>query len=383
MHVLVALDKFKEALPATAACAAVASALRERHPGWTFDLCPLTDGGDGFVAALAADGRGRFRRERVTGPLGEPVDTTWAFVPAPALPPRLRPLLAPAGAPLALLEMAACSGLALVPRERRDVRQSTSRGVGELISAAARAGAGSVLLGVGGSATNDLGLGALFALGWRALDANGRDIGLPLPRRFAEIARLLPPAADAPPPPPVWIACDVDNPLCGPRGATFTYGPQKGLADDELAPLDAQLARLAGLLAEAVGASPAVFSRPGAGAAGGIVAGLMAACGARPAGGFALVSEWLDLERRVAAADLVVTGEGRFDDGSLQGKGPGGLVRASLAAGKRTIVLTGKLQIAHPPAGLELAEITPEGMPLDEALPATARLLAEAARRIA
>lgn len=383
MRVLVALDKFKEALPAPAACAAVASALREIHPDWTLDLCPLADGGDGFVAALTAGNRGQPRRALVAGPLGEPVHAPWALVPASELPSGLRARLAPSGAPLAVLEMAACSGLALVPRERRDVRQSTSRGVGELISAAARAGAGSVLLGVGGSATNDLGLGALSALGWRALDADDREIVPPVPARFREIARLAPPPKTAARLPAIWIACDVDNPLCGPRGATFAYGPQKGLAPEELLPLDAELRRVAALLASGVGAPADILARPGAGAAGGIAAGLMIALGARLTGGFDLVADWLGLEHRVAAADLVVTGEGRFDDGSLRGKGPGGLARAALAAGKRTVVLAGQLQLARPPAGLELAAITPEGMPLAAALPATARLLAEAARRIA
>ena len=388
MRVLIALDKFKEALSAGAACAALASALRPAHPGWTLDLCPLADGGDGFVAALAAGGRGEIRRASVSGPLGRKVEAPWALVPPDKIPPAVLGRLCGAtrlAAPLAVIEMAACSGLALVPPARRSVWQSTSRGVGELIVEATRAGTCGILLGVGGSATNDLGLGALAALGFRALDAAGGEITQLVPRRFSEIASILPPAPDSPFSrlPPLWIACDVDNPLCGPSGATFTYGPQKGVAPEELAPLDAELARIGLLLAETCQASPGLLEYPGAGAAGGIAAGLMLACGARLTGGFDLVSDWLELNRRVNEADLVITGEGRFDDTSLQGKGPGGLVSMALAQGKRALVVAGSIQVSRPPPGLGLLPITPEGMSLAEALPATARLLAEAARRIA
>lgn len=380
MRVLVVLDKFKEALPAPAACAAVAAGLRAAHPDWTLDLCPLADGGDGFVAALAADGRGETRTTTVAGPLGEPVSAAWALVPPAAIPSAALARLELSGpAPLAVIEMAACSGLALVPPDRRDVWRGSSRGVGQLIHAAARAGAGAILLGVGGSATNDLGLGALSALGWRALDAAGRPVDPPTPVRWREIGRVAPPSADTPSPPPIHIACDVTNPLVGPRGATFAYGPQKGLVPADCARLDAELARLAALLADAAGAPRTVLETPGAGAAGGIAGGLMAALGARLAGGFDLVSAWLDLERRVARADLVITGEGAFDATSLAGKGPGGLARAALAEGKRVVVLAGRIQLADPPADLELLRITPPGMPLAEALPATARLLEAAA----
>ena len=387
MRGLVAIDKFKEALSAPEACAILAAALRLARPGWTFDVCPLADGGDGFIAALTAGGRGEIRRAFVNGPLGQPVEASWALVPPDQIPHAVVSRLCGASrvaAPLALIEMASCSGLALVPPASRDVWQSSSRGVGELIVEATRAGAGGVLLGVGGSATNDLGLGALSALGFRAHDPAEREINPIVPRRFRDLARIIPPAADSSfRLSPLWIACDVDNPLCGPRGATFTYGPQKGLSAEQLAPLDAELARIGLLLADACQAPGGLLDHPGAGAAGGIAAGLMIACGARLTGGFDLVSDWLELDRRVAEADLIITGEGRFDDTSLQGKGPGGLVRMALARGKRALVVAGSIQLSHPVAGLELLPITPERMPRTEALPATARLLAEAAWRIA
>ncbi len=380
MRVLVALDKFKEALSANEACQAAREGLRSVHPAWTFDECPLTDGGDGFVAALAKGKAARLLTTRVPGPLGEPVEAAWALVPADQIPAAARKRLGLAAEmPLAVLEMAACSGLALVPREHRDVWRSTSRGVGELISAAASAGAGAILLGVGGSATNDLGLGALAALGHRFLDSREHLVTHPSPSTWSKIVRIVPP--DPPPRrlPPVWIACDVANPLLGPTGATQTYGPQKGLAREQAPALDTEMRRIATLLAAAHGLSLEHIDRPGAGAAGGITAGLAAALGARSLPGFDFVAEWLDLERRVAAADLVVTGEGRFDTTSLQGKGPGGLARLALASGKRTLVLAGSTDLPNPPPGLELLAITPSTMPLAEALPRTAELLQRAA----
>lgn len=380
MRVLVALDKFKEALSAPAACAAAASGLRERHPDWELDLCPLADGGDGFVAALVGEKSSALRVASVAGPLGDKAEATWALVPEDKIPAAARDRLRPPRGSLAVIEMATCSGLALVAPGRRDVLRATSRGVGELLRAAALAGAGGVLLGVGGSATNDLGLGALSALGWTALDADGRPVD-PVPAAWPRIARLAPPPADAPRTPPIWIACDVANPLCGPDGATFTYGPQKGLAAADAPRLDAEMRRLADLLAKAAGVDAAIRDTPGAGAAGGIAGGLMAAAGARLVGGFELVADWLDIEARVRRADLVVTGEGAFDATSLRGKGPGAIARLALAMKKTAMVFAGRIEAVSPPAGLSLLRITPDGMPRAEALAATARLLAEAARR--
>jgi glycerate kinase len=384
MRVLVALDKFKEALAAPEACRAVVAGLREVRPGWICDPCPLTDGGDGFLAALTAGKNADLRHALVAGPLGQPVSAAWARVSPEAVPGAVRRWLAlPANAPLAVVEMAACSGLALVPRETRDVWRASSRGVGELIAAAEAAGAGGILLGVGGSATNDLGLGALAALGFRFLDGDGAEIADLAPAQWPRIVRIEPPMAVAPRLPPIWIACDVDNPLLGPRGATHTYGPQKGLSAARASELEEEMRRMAALLAEACGIAPAQLDRPGGGAAGGITAGLVAGLGARVVPGFSLVSEWLGLEERIAVADLVITGEGRFDATSLQGKGPGGVARLALDRGKRVLVLAGSVSLPEPPPGLRLRAITPPSMPLTEALPRTGELLAAAARDFA
>lgn len=376
MRVLVAFDKFKEALSAPEACLAIAQALRAGRPDWTLDLCPLADGGDGFVRSLTAGKRHQAITTRVNGPLGNPVEASWALVAATDIPSSVRARLCLGDSPLAILEMAACSGLSLVPRNRRDPLRSASTGVGQLIFAAARAGAGAILLGVGGSATNDLGLGTLAALGYRFLDADSHPVEPPLPAEWPRINQIIPPPNNTLP--PVWIACDVTNPLCGAHGATWVYGPQKGLARETLPSLDAQVGRLGHLLALASGGDSALLATPGAGAAGGIAAGLMLGCGARLVGGFDLVSEWLDLPSRVSAADLVITGEGRFDDTSLQGKGPGGLVRAALAQEKPAVVFAGRIDLSSPPPGLDLRAITPPGMPLARALVETDSLLSQA-----
>lgn len=383
MRILVALDKFKEAITAPEACSAVAGAMRQMHARATIDLCPLTDGGDGFVAALCARLPDSVLRETtVHGPMGLPVRSRWALIPSTEIAATVRamPGLVSPGRSLAVIEMAACSGLALVPREQRDPLRASTRGVGELIVAALEAGAGGILLGVGGSATNDLGIGALAALGFQFLDARGTMLTDHTPASWQDVARIEPPASAPWNEVPVTIACDVTNPLLGPDGATFTYGPQKGLHSAQLLPLDQAMQRMSGLLATATGRPAGLFTAPGAGAAGGITAGLMAGLGARLTPGFELVSDWLELPGRIEAADIVITGEGAFDATSLQGKGPGSLVRAALAARKRVVVLAGRVDLASPPPGLETHAITPPGMPLSEALAATEALLAATVR---
>ncbi len=373
MRVLLAFDKFKDSLTAPAACDHAAAALRAAHPEWTFDLCPLTDGGEGFGDILGRAAAAALETHTVTGPRGEPVAGTIAYTRLAAIPPAARALLqidspgSKSGDPtLALVEMAAVSGLALLRPDQRDPWLTTTLGTGELLRHAAARGADAILLGVGGSATSDLGLGALAALGLRFETAAGTAVAPPVPQRWPEIARIR--GAITPPLPPVRIACDVSNPLLGPRGAAAVYGPQKGLRPADLARLDHESARLALLLCAHTGRPDTLMDAPGAGAAGGISFGLMAAAGALLVPGADLVSAWLDVDRRLAAADLVVTGEGRFDDSSLSGKGPGALAARALALGKNVHVFAGRAAVAAPPARLALHSITPDGTPLDRAL---------------
>lgn len=382
MRVLIAFDKFKDALSAAEACAVAATTLRIQSPDWHLDLCPLTDGGEGFGETLTTAARGEIRTPLVTGPRGQPVKAGLGFITANNVPANATRHLALENnpsvidAPLAIVDLSSASGLALLAPSERDPWQTSTDGTGELVRLAAEAGAGTILMGVGGSATNDLGLGALAALGFKFYDGAGTDLGVPTPARWSQIQRI--DRSGAKKIPPIFIACDVTNPLLGPRGATTTFGPQKGLRAADIAQLEAQAARLATLLCTTCEQPLTLAQTPGAGAAGGIAFGLMVAYGAKLVPGYALVSDWLDLPSRLQAADLILTGEGRFDLTSLEGKGPGSLVSAARRLGKPVHVFAGSLGL---PADRELHAITPADLPLAVALPRTAELLASAIAR--
>ena len=390
MRVLLAFDKFKDALTAPQACALTAAALQARHPDWTLDLCPLADGGEGFCEILTAAAKGAFETITVTGPRSEPLSATLGFVSLDRIPPAARHLLGLSDSQLptlslqppptvAIVEMASASGLALLPPAQRDPWHTTSFGTGELLRHAANRGATTILLGVGGSATHDLGLGALSALGLSLLCANGTPLTPPVPADWPRIDRLHGShPADFP---ALRIACDVANPLLGPNGAAAIYAPQKGLRLTDVALLDTESARLARMLCTHCAQPDTLMDKPGAGAAGGIAFGLMAGARAQLIPGFDLVSAWLDLESRLAAADLVITGEGRFDASSLSGKGPGALAARALALGKPTHVFAGAVTAA-PVAGLALHAITPAGVPLPAALREAATHLTASVRSV-
>lgn len=384
MRVLLAFDKFKDSLAAQAACAAAARALRQRHPDWQLDLCPLADGGEGFAEILTGSAGGTLSSVVVTGPRGASVDAAFGLVSLAKIPAAARRLLqlpatTPDHAELAVIEMAAASGLALLPPNQRDPWETTTLGTGQLISAASQAGAAAILLGVGGSATHDLGLGALSALGLEFISHNGESTRPPRPARWDMIERITGKIIATLP--PIRIACDVSNPLLGQRGAAAVYGPQKGLLPADFAKLDHASARLGLLLCAQSGQPDALMDQPGAGAAGGIAFGLMAAARAKLLPGFDLVAAWLDLDARIAAADLVITGEGRFDDSSLSGKGPGAVAARALARGKPVHIFAGQIASADTRAGLTLHAITPAGQPLAEALAAAGPNLAAAVER--
>ena len=406
MRALLAFDKFKDALTATEACAAAAAALQSSHPDWRIDSCPLTDGGEGFAEILTRSADGKRLPFRVTGPRGDSVEAALGLALLANIPAAARTALAlsseiPADGTVAIVEMASASGLALLAPEMRDPWQTTSLGTGELIRAAAGAGAAAILLGVGGSATNDLGLGALAALGLRFHTNDGREIPSPIPAQWPAIARIT--GAIHPPPipfvreiterktnvrvtncaspPPIRIACDVTNPLLGPRGCAAVYGPQKGLREADRSRLEHETARLALMLCAQCGQPDSLMDKPGAGAAGGIAFGLMTAARAKLLGGFDLVAAWLDLDARIAAADVVITGEGRFDQSSLDGKGPGAVASRAIAQGKPVHVFAGAVTALSNSQKFKAHVITPPGQPLADALRATGVNLAAAVAR--
>lgn len=361
MKIVIAPDSFKESLSAPEVAAAIARGWQQVFPEAECLLRPMADGGEGTVDALLAAVGGQRRECRVRGPLGEPVAAHWGWL----------------GQDTAVIEMAAASGLHRVPRERRDARLASSYGTGELILQALDAGARRIILGLGGSASNDAGAGLLQALGMRLLDARGKELG-PGGAALAGLERLDPGGLDARlRGVRIEVAADVDNPLCGPRGASAVFGPQKGATPEQVVELDAALGRFAAVVAAALGEDHARF--PGAGAAGGLgfAARAFLAASFRP--GIELVAELSGLAAAVAGADLVITGEGRMDAQTLHGKAPVGVARVAKRAGVPVIALAGSLgegyQALHD-AGIEAAfSLAPGPISLEQALASAAEQL--------
>lgn len=385
MKALVAFDKFKDSMGAPEACRVAAEAIRRSGRGCDLDIAPLTDGGEGFARILTEARGGEIRVSEVSGPRSGRIRAEWGLVGLGALEPDLRRWLDISGeGKLAVVEMAQASGLQGLEVGLRDPWRTTTRGTGEVIFEAAATGASAILLGIGGSATNDMGLGALEALGLK-FSGPGGDVRDVVPEKWVQIDRV---SGRVMALPPIRIACDVSNPLLGPDGAAAVYGPQKGLRAEDLTRMQAEMGRLAGLLCEFAGKGRGPIDEPSSGAAGGIGFGFRVASDARYVPGFELVSRWLRLIPRVEAADVILTGEGRFDPSSLQGKGPGSLCRWAAEAGKPAWVFAGQVALellVEPPRGmpdLRLRAITPAGMGLDEALRKGPELLAAAVGRV-
>ena len=319
--VLIASDKFKGTLTAAEVAAAVGTGLRRGRPDVTVDSVPVADGGDGTLAAAVAAGFELVSVE-AAGPTGEPVATGYARQ-----------------GDTAVVEMADVSGLVRLPGEVLAPMTATSRGVGELVAAAVSAGCSRVVLGIGGSASTDGGAGMLAGLGARLLDADGEPVGDGGAQltRLASVdladVRALMAGVD------IVVACDVDNPLTGPTGAAAVYGPQKGAGPDRVRELDDALGHFAGIVAAATGRD--LRDRPGAGAAGGVGFAALAALDAELRPGIDLVLDLVDFRKKLAEADLVVTGEGALDEQTLRGKAPAGVAAAAHAAGIPVVAVCG------------------------------------------
>jgi glycerate kinase len=326
MKIVIAPDSYKESLSALEVARAIEAGFRAVFPQAECVLVPVADGGEGTVDAMVAATRGRRETLAVSGPLGERVEAFYGLT---------------GDGETAVIEMAAASGLMLVPPARRNPLRTSSRGTGELIRAALDAGARRFILGIGGSATNDGGAGMVQALGARLLDAAGEELDgsggdlarleridvSGLDRRLAECR--------------IEVACDVDNPLTGPRGASAVFGPQKGASAEMVRTLDDNLARFARIVERDLGV--AVADVPGAGAAGGMGAAMMAFFGATLKPGIEIVTAAVDLDGQVRDADLVITGEGRIDAQTIHGKTPIGVARVARRHGKPVIGIAGSL----------------------------------------
>ncbi len=331
-HFLIAPDSFKESLTATEAAEAIARGIQRASPDSIVDLCPMADGGEGTVEALLTATDGERKTTRVHGPLGELTDATWGIF-QPKTDNRKS----------AILEMSSAAGLHLVPLDQRDPTRTTTYGVGELIIAALDAGAKRIILGIGGSATNDGGAGMAQAIGVKFSQANGEPCVCGLAGggltsiNTIDMQGIDPRIADC----EIIIACDVTNPLCGTNGAAHVYAPQKGATLEQVKQLDTALQRLADTYSREQTCSRNLADQPGAGAAGGLGFGLMAFTGAKLARGIELIMDAVNFDHRAKQADLVVTGEGKLDGQSIQGKTCIGIAQRAAGVGTPTIALVG------------------------------------------
>ncbi|WP_376794458.1 glycerate kinase [Thermogemmatispora sp.] len=370
MRIVIAPQALKGSLTAPEAARAIARGLERVLPSAELDLVPIADGGEGTVEALVSATGGQLVRQTVTGPLGEPVEATFGLL---------------GNGQTAVIEMAACAGLPLVPPERRDPRLTTTYGVGELIRAALDYGCRHLIIGIGGSATNDGGAGMAQALGVRLLDAQGEDLpygGAAL----ARLARIVPDGLD-----PrlresrIEVACDVTNPLCGPLGASAVYGPQKGATPEMVPLLDAALEHYAEIIQRDLGRS--VRDLPGAGAAGGLGAGLLAFLGATLRPGAALVLEAVGLAERLRGASLLITAEGQIDRQTAYGKSVGAVASLARSRGVPVLALAGSLgeeyQVVYPLGVEAIMTLLPAPISLQQAMAQAATLLTEASERAA
>jgi glycerate kinase len=324
MKITVAIDSFKGSLSSLESGRAVEAAVARVFPGCEVAVCPLADGGEGTVEAIISATGGRICSVRVTDPLGAPITAEYGITPEGT----------------AVIEMSAASGITLVPVDKRDPLYTTTYGTGELIAHAVKHnGCKRIIIGIGGSATNDGGAGMLAALGFGLLDFEGT----PIKRGAVGLGSLshidlrdaLPELSDC----EILVACDVTNPLCGANGSSRVFGPQKGATEESVLQMDAWLSSFARLTENALGKD--FSNEPGAGAAGGLGFALIAYLGARLKSGIEFVIDTVGLEDQIRDSDLVITGEGRLDGQTCMGKAPAGVATIAKKYGKPVIAFCG------------------------------------------
>ncbi|MEK8133059.1 glycerate kinase [Paenibacillus filicis] len=329
MKVVIAIDSFKGSITSAEGSEAIADGIRRVYPDAEIVSLPVADGGEGTVDALVAACGGRIVSLPITGPLGQPVTASYGLL---------------GDGRTAVLEVAAACGLPLVPPEARNPLRTTTFGVGELIASAVRHGVRDFIIGLGGSATNDAGTGMLQALGYRFLDSAGQEVahgGAALSGiRTLDAAGAMPELKDC----RFRIACDVDNPLYGPEGAAYVFGPQKGASPKDVRLLDQGLQQWASVASAVTGLELAAV--PGAGAAGGLGAAFVGFLGGTLQSGIGLALELIGLERHLEGAHLVLTGEGRLDGQTSRGKVPYGVAQLARQQGIPVIALAGSVDLA-------------------------------------
>jgi glycerate 2-kinase len=370
MHIVIAPQSLKGSLTAAEAGHAIAQGAREVYPDAHISLVPVADGGEGTVQALVDATHGTLIQHTVPGPLGTPVIAFFG-------------ILGDEQPQTAALEMASCAGLPLVPPAQRDPRITTTYGVGKLLLAALEHGCRHFIIGIGGSATNDGGAGMVQALGASLTTREGTEIA-PGGAALATLASISTAQMD----PRLRectfeVACDVTNPLCGPQGASAVYGPQKGATPDMIAELDAALEHYAHIIERNLHVS--VRDIPGAGAAGGLGAGLIAFLSARLRPGAQIVLEAVRLEDALRSADLVITAEGQLDIQTAYGKSVGAVAQLAKRYHLPVIALAGSLGEGYRTAyelGVDAVNVLPSGpMALSYAMEHAPVLLAGATER--
>lgn len=364
MRILLAPDKFKGSLSAAEAAEALQRGFRKVWPTATFDSAPIADGGEGTAEVFRHD----FAGEEITAPahdaLGRPISATYTWLPETRT---------------AVIDMSSASGLWRIAESELSPTTASTFGTGELMRDAIQRGAQKIIVGLGGSATNDGGAGMASALGWQFLNESGNPVSV-VPEKFREISEIRPPNAWFP---EISGLCDVRNPLLGSEGATPVYGPQKGVTA-ELQPLmEASLLHLADVCARALGVDHRDHrEHRGAGAAGGLGFGLLTFAGGRLEPGFATIARMLKLEERIASADLVITGEGRLDTQTAHGKGPAALAELARSQGRPILAFTGCLE-DESEVFTACIPIADRPLTLDESRSRASQLLEAAAARAA
>lgn len=372
MKIVIATDSFKENMTSLEVATAIEKGILQVIPDATCIKVPMADGGEGTVQSLVDATAGRIVKKTVIGPLGEPVEARYGFL---------------GDGRSAVIEMAEASGLPLVPKDQRDPLKTTTYGTGQLILDAIDSGATEIIIGIGGSSTNDGGSGMAQALGVRYLDQNGSEL-----KQYAcggmldKIARIDISGIDRRlQKVEIQVACDVDNPLCGERGASSVFGPQKGATPEMVRTLDSNLSYFADLIKDTLGTD--VKDLPGAGASGGLGAGLVAFCGATLKSGIDIVIEATGLEKALEKAHLAITGEGKVDSQTAFGKTPSGVARAAKKTNTPVIAIGGALAddargvFEHGIDGLESAAA--RDMSLEEAIRNSRMHLQFAGERVA
>lgn len=369
MRIVVAPDSFKGSLTAKEVAGQIAVGIHRVWPQAEIITVPMADGGEGTVQSLVDATDGHIVNVTVRGPLGEPVTAFYGLL---------------GDGKTAVIEMAAASGLPLIPPAKRNPRITTTWGTGELLLAAAKAGCERVIMGIGGSATNDGGAGMAQAIGVTVKDSQGKQLP-PGGAALANLAKIectgLNKAVAAM---HITVACDVTNPLCGPQGASAVYAPQKGADASMVCELDAALAHYARIIKQQLHKD--VANIPGAGAAGGLGAGLLAFLHAELKSGVEIVMEAVQLAEKIAQADIVITGEGGIDSQTAYGKAPAGVASLAARYGKPLITIAGSIadsaNALHECGFGPLFSIVKSPMDLAQAIQQAPRLVADAAEEV-